>query len=207
MSQEIKSFGRELGFGKWPLLLVIDLTRAFTEPPRPLAAEASDLIARVNMLVGGARARQVPVMFTRVVYEMHDLSDAGVWGYKIGGQEDLSVGSDGIEIDPRLDRDAHDAVLDKKYASCFFATDLASRLTAKGHDTIIITGVTTSGCVRATAVDAIQSGFRPFVVSDGVQDRWADAHEQSLKDLQAKYAEVVSGDSVLEYLAKLPMSE
>lgn len=198
-ARDSEIWGRQLGFGNRPILIVIDLARAFTEPPRPLAAECGATIAATNRLIAGARTADVPVMFTTVGYDRPDLSDAGLWGRKIGGQADLMIGGTGVEIDPRLDRKDTDAVLVKKYASCFFATDLTSRLTADGRDTLVIAGVTTSGCVRATAVDAIQSGFRPIVVREAVGDRWADAHEQSLRDLQAKYADVIGLDAAVAH--------
>ncbi len=195
-------WGRRLGFGDRPLLLVIDLARAFTEPGRPLAADCDQVIAASNRLIAAARPAGVPVMFTAVGYDQPDFSDAGLWGRKIGGQQDLLIGSDGVEIDPRLNRAPSDPVLVKKYASCFFATDLVSRLNAALCDTLIIAGVTTSGCVRATAVDAIQSGFRPIVVEEAVGDRWPEAHTQSLADMQAKYADVLPEDAVLAHLAR-----
>ena len=105
-----------------------------------------------------------------------------------------------MEIDPRLDMRPTDSLLVKKYASCFFGTDLVPRLMNQRVDTLIITGCTTSGCVRATAVDAVQNGFRPMVVREAVGDRSAAAHEQSLFDLNAKYADVVSLDETLQYL-------
>jgi maleamate amidohydrolase len=198
------TFGRRVGFGQRPLLLAIDFTRAFTEPGRPLAAECSAQIDATNRLIAAARAQSIPVMFTAVAYEEADLSDAGLWARKIGGQADLQAGTDGVEIDPRLDRQPRDQTLTKKYASCFFGTDLASRLMAAGRDTLIIAGLTTSGCVRATAVDAIQLGFRPIVVRQAVGDRWADAHAQSLADLDAKYADVMELEAVLAQMAALP---
>ena len=105
-----------------------------------------------------------------------------------------------MKVDPRLDRRSDDSLLVKRYASCFFGTDLVPRLTSRHVDTLVITGCTTSGCVRATAVDAVQNGFRPMVVREAVGDRSVAAHEQSLFDLNAKYADVVSLDETLHYL-------
>jgi len=195
------TFGRRIGFGQRPLLLAIDFTRAFTEPGRPLAAECSAELAATNRLIAQARASAIPVMFTAVAYDEPDQSDAGLWALKIGGQSDLEAGGDGVQIDPRLDRQSHDQLLTKKYASCFFGTDLASRLMAQGRDTLIVAGLTTSGCVRATVVDAIQMGFRPIVVREAVGDRWPDAHAQALKDMDAKYADVMALDAVLARMA------
>ena len=112
----------------------------------------------------------------------------------------LRAGTDGVALDARLERGPRDSILVKKYASCFFGTDLASRLTSRRIDTLVLAGCTTSGCVRATAVDALQHGFRPIVVKEAVGDRSRRAHEQSLFDLQAKYADVVSLDETLPRL-------
>lgn len=200
-NQPDQTFGRRIGFGQRPLLLAIDFTRAFTEPGRPLAAECSAQLEATNRLIAAARAVNIPVMFTAVAYDAPDQSDAGLWARKIGGQTDLQAGGEGVQIDPRLDRQPQDQLLTKKYASCFFGTDLASRLMASGRDTLIVVGLTTSGCVRATVVDAIQLGFRPIVVREAVSDRWPDAHAQSLRDLDAKYADVMDLSAVLEQMA------
>ncbi|SLN66041.1 Maleamate amidohydrolase [Roseivivax jejudonensis] len=194
-------FGNDMGWGARPLLLVIDVTRAFTEADRPLGSDGTALVSAVNRLVGAARSGGVPIMFTRVAYDRPDLSDAGLWARKIGTLGDLVDGGAGVEMDPRLDCTPTDPVLTKKYASCFFGTDLASRLTSAGIDTLVVAGLSTSGCVRATVVDAIQLGFRPIVVEDAVADRWQDAHRQSLADMAAKYADLTSVDAAVERLA------
>ncbi|MAY88277.1 MAG: carbamoylsarcosine amidase [Pseudooceanicola sp.] len=194
---ETTNFGNTLGWGRTPLLLVIDVTRAFTEPDRPLGSECGTLISNVNRVIAAARQSGTPIMYTRVAYDEPDLSDAGLWARKIGQLGDLCVGGTGIDIDPRLDFEpGRDPVLTKKYASCFFGTDLTSRLNAAGIDTLVIVGLSTSGCVRATAVDAIQLGFRPIVVEQAVGDRWQEAHNQTLADLRAKYADLDTLDAV-----------
>lgn len=203
MTDAEPTWGRRIGFGQRPLVLVVDLARAFTEPPRPLACDVSDVIGASNRLIDAARENGHPVLFTTVGYENDDLSDAGLWARKIGGQSDLRLGSDGVEIDPRVHIRSGDPVLVKKYASCFFGTDLTSRLNAGRVDTVVICGVSTSGCIRATAVDAIQSGFRPIVVREAVGDRWQQAHDQSLLDLDAKYSDVVELEQALAALEAL----
>jgi nicotinamidase-related amidase len=135
-----------------------------------------------------------------VTYDEPDIQDAGIWALKQKGARTLTAGSEAVKVDPRLDRRPADLLLVKKYASCFFGTDLVPRLNARRIDTLILTGCTTSGCVRATAVDAVQNGFRPMVVREAVGDRSVAAHEQSLFDLNAKYADVVSLDETLQYL-------
>jgi maleamate amidohydrolase len=150
-----------------------------------------------------AHERKMPVIFSTVIYEDADFKDAGIWALKQKGVVTLKAGTDGVELDSRLDARKTDTLLVKKYASCFFGTDLVSRLLAHQIDTLLIAGCTTSGCVRATAVDACQTGFRPMVVREAVGDRSAAAHDQSLFDLNAKYADVVSLEETLGYLARI----
>jgi nicotinamidase-related amidase len=195
-----RGFGQKIGFGERPALIIIDMVKAFTDSTRMLGANLEVQIEATRPLLEVAHARGFPVLFSTVRYEDQDLRDAGLWGLKMKGSATLTADSDGWEIDPRLEVRPADSLLFKKYASCFFGTDLVPRLTSRGVDTLIVTGCTTSGCVRATAVDAIQNGFRPMVVREAVGDRSVPAHEQSLFDLNAKYADVVSLDETLQYL-------
>jgi nicotinamidase-related amidase len=176
------------------------MVKAFTDATRMLGANLDTQIEATRPLLEVAHQRGFPVLFSTVRYEDQDLRDAGLWGLKMKGSATLTADSDGWEIDPRLEVRPADSLLFKKYASCFFGTDLVPRLTSRGVDTLIVTGCTTSGCVRATAVDAIQNGFRPMVVREAVGDRSVPAHEQSLFDLNAKYADVVSLEETLQYL-------
>jgi nicotinamidase-related amidase len=200
---EARGFGLKIGFGRKPALLVIDIVKAFTDPQRMLGADMDGQIEATNALIDMAHAKAIPVIYSSVAYDDANFIDAGVWRLKQKGIADLVAGSDGPELDPRLHFAKGDGMLWKKYASCFFGTDLTSRLLAAGVDTLIMTGCTTSGCVRATAVDSCQTGFRPMVVREGVGDRSQIAHEQSLFDLNAKYADVVSLDETLAYLSAL----
>jgi maleamate amidohydrolase len=195
-----RGFGLTMGFGERPALLVVDLVKAFTDASRMLGANLDSQIAATQPLLEVAHARSIPVIFSTVRYDEADLRDAGIWVLKQKGSITLAKETDGHEIDPRLDFRPTDSLLMKKYASCFFGTDLVPRLTSRRVDTLIIVGCTTSGCVRASAVDAVQNGFRPMVVREAVGDRSAAAHEQSLFDLHAKYADVVSLDETLQYL-------
>lgn len=198
-----KGFGIKMGFGKQSALIIIDLTPAFTDYKNPEMLLASNLepqIAANKRLLDAARRSKIPVIFTRVAYDDDHFRDAGTWALKQKGLETLKAGTPGVEIDPALEIQEGDMVLTKKYASAFFGTDLTSRLVSLGVDTVILTGCSTSGCVRATAVDGISSGFRPMVVREAVGDRSQTAHEQSLFDLQAKYAEVVGLEEVLNVL-------
>jgi nicotinamidase-related amidase len=195
-----RGFGLKIGFGERPALLVIDMLKAFTNPQMMLGANLDNEIEAIKPLIAVAHERDIPVIFSTVIYNDVDLKDAGIWALKMKGVATLRGDSDGVEIDPRLDFRKTDSLLVKKYASCFFGTDLVSRLLSRRVDTLIIVGCTTSGCVRATAVDAVQTGLRPMVVREAVGDRSAAAHEQSLFDLNAKYADVVSLDEALQYL-------
>jgi maleamate amidohydrolase len=195
-----RGFGIKMGFGERPALIVIDMIKGFTDSNMPLGANLDTQIAAQTPLVEVAHERGIPVIFSTVVYEEEDVKDAGVWALKQSGSRTLTAGSEAVKVDPRLPIKPKDILLVKKYASCFFGTDLVPRLNARRIDTLIITGCTTSGCVRATAVDAVQNGFRPMVVREAVGDRSVAAHDQSLFDLNAKYADVVSLDETLQYL-------
>ncbi len=208
-----RGFGRNLGFGTHPALLVVDVMNAFTDRNMPLGSDLDAIISPINTLLEGCREVQfdaVSVFFTVVSYGQREISDSldapptytttGLWFRKMKGLETLREGTPAVEIDPRIQRDPEDSIIVKKYASAFFGTDLVSRLNSKRVDTLIIAGCTTSGCIRATAVDAIQYGYIPIVVREAVADRSLPAHEQSLKDLQMKYADVVLLNEVMDYL-------
>jgi maleamate amidohydrolase len=196
-----RGFGRTIGFGEKPAVLVIDLIRAFTNPDLPLGAPLEVQIGQTVRILDAARRARVPIFFTSVAYEDASLADAGIWAIKQGGVMTLRAGTPEVEVDPALGRRREEPVIVKKYASAFFGTDLLTRLNTRRADTLILTGCTTSGCVRATAVDGLQNGFRVMVAREAVGDRAQAAHEQSLFDLHAKYADVVSVDDVLSHLA------
>ena len=198
-----RGFGLRIGFGQRPALLVVDMLKAFTNKEMPLGSDLSDELAVIQRLLMAARGSELPILFSTVQYEDANFKDAGIWALKQKGVVSLRAGSEGVEVDPCLQRREGEGLLVKKYASCFFGTDLVSRLNAGRTDTLLIAGCTTSGCVRATAVDACQLGFRPMVVREAVGDRSAAAHDQSLFDLDAKYADVVTLDETLQYLASL----
>jgi maleamate amidohydrolase len=195
-----RGFAQRIGFGKRPALMVIDMLNAFTNPRMMLGADLTRQIEAINPILDAAHERKVPVIFSTVMYEDPEFKDAGIWALKQKGVITLRAGSEGVRVDSRLHFEKTDALLLKKYASCFFGTDLVPRLMADQVDTLLLTGCTTSGCVRATAVDACQNGFRPIVVREAVGDRSAAAHAQSLFDLDAKYADVVSLGETLQYL-------
>ena len=198
-----RGFGQSIGFGLWPAIPIVDLVKAFTDANRPLGAALDTQIEATNKLIATACRKGIPLIFSTVAYDEVGVKDAGIWALKQSGVTSLIAGSDGPDIDPRLDRQNGDVLLAKKYASCFFGTDLTSRLANRRVDTLIITGCTTSGCVRASAVDACQSGFRPIVVPEAVGDRSKLAQDQSLFDLNQKYADVVPLEATLQYIQSL----
>lgn len=196
-----KGFGTPMGFGRAPAVIVIDLVYAFTDPASDLGSDLGAVISETNRVLDSAHAGCRPVIFTTVIYEDENLRDAGLWALKQRGCKDLRPGSRAVQLDERLHRNPEDILLLKKGASCFFATNLVPLLLSAGVDTVILTGCSTSGCVRATAVDACQYGFRPMIVRQAVGDRSQRAHEQSLFDLQSRYGDVVDVDDVLSHLS------
>jgi nicotinamidase-related amidase len=194
-------FSERLGFGERPAVLVIDMCRGITEPGK-MFIDMDDHIPHINAINVAARRVGAPVIFTTVAYHK-DLSDSGTFGQKVPLVQNFLFGSEGVEIDPRLPVEDVDHLLVKKFPSAFYGTNLQSQLTGLGIDTTIIVGNSTSGCVRASACDAISGGFRPVVVSDCVADRAPLSHQINLFDMDSKYADVVPSDDVLSYLAGL----
>jgi nicotinamidase-related amidase len=160
-----------------------------------------DVVAASRPVLDAARDAGAMVVLVGSAYDA-DFREAGAWELKVT-HAGLVHGSDWIEFDEGLGRSPSDDVVYKRYASSFFGTDLQSRLVSRGVDTVIVTGAATSGCVRATAVDALQHGFRVAVVADAVGDRERLPHLASLFDLGTKYADVVTADEVIRYLRGL----
>lgn len=201
-----RGFGLTIGFGLRPAVLVVDMIQAFTDPEAMLGSNLDPQIQATQQLLSSARQAGLPIIYSSVSYDEADFKDAGIWALKQKGVMTLRAGTPAVALDPRLQRLPGEGWLVKKYASCFFGTDLASRLISRSVDTLILAGCTTSGCVRASAVDALQAGFRPMVVRECVGDRSAAAHEQSLFDLQAKYADVVGLSQTMTYFQSLVSS-
>ena len=198
-----KGFAARVGFGARPALLVIDIIRAFTDLRSPLASNLDDQVSAIRTVLAAARERDIPVIFSTVAYDA-ELQEAGIWIRKIPSNSWLVEGSEWVELDARLDRRPREMLLVKKYASCFFGTDLAARLVSRQVDTLLITGCTTSGCVRATAVDACSLGLHTIVVQEAVGDRAELPHIANLFDIDAKYGDVVDLQDALGYLERLP---
>ncbi len=195
-----KGVGERIGFGQRPAVLVVDFVQAFTDPNCPLGASMKQELENCLLILKEARRAKLPVIFTTAGYEPH-LKDAGWWRKKTWN-EILLLGSQWMELDPILERQPDEPLVVKKFASSFFGTNLINLLTTQGVDTLIVTGATTSGCVRATVVDALQNGFHTIVVREAVGDRAPLRHYVSLLDMDCKYADVVGLDEVLEYLKK-----
>ena len=196
---EQRGFGNKVGFGERPALLIIDFIKGFTDTGCPLGSNLDKEIEAAKQLLDSFRLRNLPVHFTTTAYD-DEMVSAGVFVKKVPSLAHLKIGSKWIEIDDRLTPKSGEVVWTKQYASAFFGTSLAAALTAQKIDTLVVTGCTTSGCVRASAVDACQHGFLTKVVRDCVGDRSASAHEANLSDLDAKYADVISLDEAIIFL-------
>ena len=192
-------FGRRLEGGRRPALLLVDMVRAYFDPEAELYLGSEACVDSAARLLATARRLQVPVVHTRVSYAVGG-QDGGLFFRKVAALRHF-VGDGPLgQIMPAVAPREDEVVVVKQYASAFFGTSLAGMLTARGVDTVVIAGVSTSGCVRASAVDAMQSGFVPLVVREAVGDRDSRPHDATLFDLQAKYAEVVSESQALTYL-------
>lgn len=194
-----EGFGVRLGAGSTPAVLVVDVLRAYLDAASPLYAGVEEPVAAAARVVAAARAAGVPVVFTAVRYA-RGARDGGLWVRKIPALRALEEGNPHGDFadDPRPGPE--DIVVVKQYASAFFGTSLDTTLRALGVDTVVVVGLSTSGCVRASVVDAISLGFRPLVVREAVGDRDEAPHEAALYDIDAKYGDVVALDEALALL-------
>jgi nicotinamidase-related amidase len=200
---EARGLGARVGFGTQPALLVVDFQSGLTDPAAsPLGARLDAEIAACRRLCDAARAAGVPIHFTTTAYGGAP-DDGGPFRRKLPGLAHLREGTPLVDIDPRLDRQPTETVWPKRGASAFFGTALAAALTAAGVDTVIVAGCTTSGCVRASVVDACQHGFRAIVVQEAVGDRARGPHVANLFDMDAKYGDVVLLRDALAFLGSL----
>jgi maleamate amidohydrolase len=195
------SFDGHLPFGKHPALLIVDVVMAYFDRASPLYAGVEDALASNERLLAAARGAGIPVIFTNVVYEPGG-ANGGLFYQKIPVLNVFDAGSPLGAFPPSLQPGTDETILSKQYASAFFGTELDTMLKANHIDTVMITGLSTSGCVRATALDALQHGYAPFVVREACGDRHVAPHQANLFDLQAKYAEVISEAEAISYLAR-----
>lgn len=196
---ERAGIGQRIRRGARPGVLVVDLSAGFTQPRYATGAGLSAQVQQTRRVLDAARAQGRPAYFTTIAYEP-SLRDGGVWLQKMPGMGSLIAGTPPVALDERLGRRDDEPVIVKKGASAFFGTNLAALLCADGLDTLIVCGATTSGCVRASVVDAVQHGFPTLVPRQCVGDRAAGPHEANLFDIDAKYGDVVDVDDVLDYL-------
>ena len=199
-----RSFARRIGFGERPALLNIDLANGWTRPGYAFSCEGMDtIIPAVQTLLDAFRAKGLPVVYTTTAYDITEgpNSDMGLWHHKIPA-EMLAAGSEAVAIDDRVAPQSDEYVIVKKRASAFHGTPLAGYLRANNVDSVIVTGVTMSACVRNSVEDAIAEGFRPIVVREAVGDRIEGAVEWNLFDVDAKFGDVEPIDTVLDYLRR-----
>src|SRR5918911_1445752 len=179
----IEGFGGRGGFGQRPALIVVDMTRGFTDPESPLGCDLDSPAEAIQKLLEAARMAEIPVVFTTVAYRESDKLTAAAFIDKVPALLTLEAGSRWADIDSRISPRGSEPVLNKLFASGFYGTGLPSLLAAAGVDTLIVTGTSTSGCVRATVVDALQYGYRPVIPREAVGDRNPSARDANLYDM------------------------
>jgi maleamate amidohydrolase len=199
----IAGFHGRAGFGTRPALIVVDVNVGFTDPDSPLVCDLDEVVTAIVRLLSEARSAGIPVVYTTVSYSEPDRRTAAAFIEKIPALLTLEAGSRWVEIDARIAPLPDEPVLNKLFASAFFGTTLAAFLAAEGCDSLIVTGASTSGCIRATVVDAIQHGYRVVVPREAVGDRNPAAHEANLYDIDAKYGDVVSVEEVTAHLEEI----
>lgn len=195
-------YGNKIGYGKKPALILIDFVEAYYDKSCPLYADVEDALASALRIVDAARKAGILVVYTNVMYHKSGVNGGRFFEKALPLKylvEGSPMGAWAGELSPRED----ELVVNKQYPSAFFGTSLASTLTAAGVDSVILTGLTTSGCVRASCVDACSSGFIPIVVEDACGDRHEAPHKANLFDMNAKYADVVSESDIMGYLQSL----
>jgi maleamate amidohydrolase len=197
-----RAYSGRIGFGKKPALLMVDFVQAYFEPGCDLYAGVDDALASALRLRQAAHEARIPVILTRVVYHESGF-DGGRFFEKAKPLRNFLPGSPTAAWPAGLTPLASELIIPKQYPSAFFGTSLASTLTAAGIDTVLLTGLSTSGCVRATCVDSMSHGFRTIVIRDACGDRHPAPHEANLFDMNAKYADVVEEAEAITYLKNL----
>ncbi len=207
MSQEqtylAAGFGNTVPRGSRPAIIVVDFSYGFTDLQYPTASDATLQMANSKAICDALRTKGHPVIFSTIAYHPGEIN-ALPWLKKATGMAALIKGTRLVEIDAATGIQPDDAVVTKKGASSFFGSTLAALLTAEGVDTLIVTGATTSGCVRATVVDAVQSGFNVLVPADACADRAKAPHDANLYDMRQKYADVTDTSEILAWLESVP---
>ncbi|MBD9600135.1 isochorismatase family protein [Pseudomonas sp. PDM10] len=196
-------WGQRIGFGQKAALLMIDFMRGYTTEGAPLFAPGVvSAVAESVELLASARRQGIPVVHTNIRYHPGHFADGGIWVKKAPVMKDMVEGNPLAAFCEEVIPLEDEVVISKQYASAFFGSSLASMLHAQGIDTVVLAGCSTSGCIRATAVDAVQHGFRTIVVRECVGDRHPAPHEANLFDIDSKYGDVVSKQEVIAHFEK-----
>lgn len=195
-----QKFGQKTGFGKRPALLVIDFVNGFVDPEILGGGNILEAVQATVPLLSFFRARRLPVVFTRIVYA-DDGSDAGLWCQKVPRLRNLTEDAPASQVVAALAPQAGDLVIRKTQASAFFDTHLGACLVSRGVDTLVMAGCTTSGCIRASAIDAMSMNYRAVVATDCVGDRALEPHRANLFDIGQKYADLLTGEEIMSQLA------
>jgi len=190
----------DAGIGATPALVVVDVVKGFTDPACPLGSEAEEVVAANVALMDAFHEAGLPVVLTTVIYHSDD--QASVFRARVPALNLLTADSKWVQFDPRLPIQVTDLQLEKRHASSFHGTDLDDWLKSRNVDSLVVTGLTTSGCVRATAVDGLQNNYKVLVPREACGDRDPEAHEANLYDMNAKYADVVSLETVMNLLSR-----
>ena len=196
------AFDGSLGFGNKSALILIDFVEAYFDKDSPLYAGVEDALASGIRVRDAARAAGIPIFYTNVVYHPGG-ADGGIFYRKVPALKCFEAGNPLGNWPEGLEPAESEYVISKQYPSAFFGTSLAATLTANGIDTLIITGLTTSGCIRATCIDTVSNGFIPIVVADACGDRHEAPHEANLFDMNAKYADVIDETTTINHLKSL----
>lgn len=196
---KVQGFGQSIGMGEAPALLIIDFVNAFNDPKQFGGGNIDAAIKATVKLLATTRELGVPIAYTRYVFA-EDGSDDNLLTTKVPGLKRLTEDSPDGQVVPELRPQPSELIIRKHNASGFFGTDLNAWLARRRVDTVLIAGAVTSGCVRATAIDAMGHGFRPIIVRDCIGDRAIGPHEASLFDLEQKYADVMTRDDVIAKL-------
>lgn len=191
--------GARTGFGSRPALLVVDLQAGFTNPASGVGGELGTVVEASSRLIAASRHRGIPVMFTAVGFQRSEKSN---WLRKMPGLGVLIEGEQWCDLDHRLERDPGEPFWVKRAPSAFYGTPLQSHLVSQSIDTVIVCGCVTSGCIRATTIDAASAGFRVIVPAECVGDRSDDVHRANLFDIDSKYGDVVPLADVLRHLSE-----
>jgi nicotinamidase-related amidase len=199
-----RGLGGRQKVGRRPAMIVVDMILGFTDRTSPLHCDTEEAVAAIAKLLEVARANKRPVAFTTVAYDEASKQVAGAFIEKVPSLLILEKGSRWVEVDPRIAPEPGEPVITKLFASAFFGTPLASMLAAHGCDTVVVTGASTSGCVRATVVDALQHGYRVVVPRAAVADRADQPHRANLFDIDQKYGTVSGLQETIDLLSESP---